>query len=784
MRKQKLVLVGNGMAGMRCVQNILAEDHTLFEITVFGSEPHVNYNRIKLSSVLQGDTSFDDITINDHNWYEENDITLYTGETVTEIDKDNQQLKTDKNRIVSYDKLILATGSNPIMLPLPGAEKQGVITFRTIQDCEAMIEASKTYKKAVVIGGGLLGLEAARGLLNLGMKVDVVHLADCLMNKQLDTTAAKMLQQKLEQQGMNFWLEKSSEKILGGDRVEAIQFSDGTVVETDLIVMAVGVSPNIKLAKKSGLKTNRGILVNDYLATKTKSIFAVGECAEHNNMAYGLVKPLYEQAEILAKFLCGKQIEGYKGSVLSTQLKISGVNVFSVGDFTKDERTKAIQIHDEISSTYKKIFFRDNKAIGAVLFGNTKEGPGLLDLIMKKKFIPDNEKADLFKPKDIAASYAASLPRDDFVCTCNNVSKGEIIENVLEHNLSTVNEVKACTKASSSCGGCKPVVSDLLEFIKSDHFHEKSKQKNLCHCSPLTEEEIVAAIQEHELTSVQQIMNTLGWANEQGCNACIPALEYYLGMIYPEYGKSQDTVYLSENRNAMIRSDGTYSIVPQLYGGMVEADQLQKMVDVAKEYRLGKLAITSDQRIHLNNISKKDLPNVWSDLEMRLYSASANMVHTVKTSNSYQLCECDKQPACEISEQIEKRTEFLKAPYRIRIGVSACMHNGAGSTTKDIGVIKISRGYEIYVGGSSGRHARNGKLLTVAETKEGAVEIVLGFIQYYRESANYLERTWQWIERVSLVHIREVLFNEELLNYLITNLKADLLRRKNLVVKN
>ncbi|RCW63893.1 nitrite reductase large subunit NirB [Saliterribacillus persicus] len=784
MHKQRLVLVGNGMAGLRCIENILKEDDTLYDITIFGTEPHANYSRIMLSSVLQGDTTFDDITINDWNWYKENKITLYTNETVIDINKDKKTIKTDKNHEVNYDKLILATGSDPIILPLPGIDKEGVLSFRTIQDCQAMMEASRHYQKAVVIGGGLLGLEAARGLLNLGMKVDVVHLADFLMNKQLDPTAATMLQTELENQGMHFLLEKVSKEIVGEKRVEGLRFSDGSIVETDLVVMAVGVKPNIKLAKEAGIDTNRGILVNDFLETKVEDIYAVGECAEHNEMVYGLVKPLYEQGVVLAKYLCNKLTAGYEGSTLSTQLKISGVDVFSVGDFTKNEETKAIQYHDEIASTYKKVFFKDNKVVGAVLFGDTSEASRILDVIVKKKFIPDDKKQVLLQPQDISTSYAATLPRADYVCTCNSVSKGAIIDCVLKKNLTTVQEVKTCTKASSSCGGCKPVVSELLTFIQSDHFHETSAPTNFCGCTDLSENEMVAAIQKYKLTSTHEVMQKLEWKDLDGCEKCLPALEYYIGMIYPEYDKHQATLYVNEKMNALVGEDETYSVVPQLYGGLVETDHLQKIVEVARKYNITTLSLSSDQRLHLSRIAKADFLSFCKDLDMPLHSVSANMVQSVKTTNSNQYCSCDKEPAIALASMLERKTEFIKVPYRIRMGVSACLHNGAGSTTKDIGAIKINRGWEVYIGGSSGRNVRTGQLLTVASTAEEVLQLTLGFIQYYRESAHYLERTWEWINRVSMVHLREVLFNEELLHYLVESLKKDSNQRMHVVVKS
>ncbi|MCL6573612.1 MAG: FAD-dependent oxidoreductase, partial [Bacillus sp. (in: Bacteria)] len=326
MAKQKIVLIGNGMAGVRCIEEIVKLQPNSFEVTIFGSESHPNYNRIQLSHVLQGDTTIKDITINDWNWYEENKIKLYSGETVTNIDTTKQIVYTDKQLEVEYDRLILATGSVPFMLPIPGADKKGVTAFRNIEDCEKMIEYSKSHKKAAVIGGGLLGLEAARGLLNLGMEVDVIHLADYLMERQLDATAGKMLQKELVSQGMNFFLGKQTKEIFGENDVEGLRFSDGEEINADLVVMAVGIKPNTGLAIKSGIPVNRGILVNDYMETKIPNVFALGECAEHREMVYGLVAPLYEQGKVLAKAICGIKTRPYEGSVVSTQLKVSGVD--------------------------------------------------------------------------------------------------------------------------------------------------------------------------------------------------------------------------------------------------------------------------------------------------------------------------------------------------------------------------------------------------------------------------------------------------------------------------
>ncbi|WP_160724522.1 nitrite reductase large subunit NirB [Bacillus sp. USDA818B3_A] len=784
MKKQKLVLVGNGMAGVRCIEEILTINPDAFDITIFGSEPHVNYNRILLSTVLQGGTTMDAITINDRNWYEKHRIQLYTGETVAAIDKEKQVVMTDKNREVPYDHLIMATGSTPFILPIPGADKEGVTAFRTIEDCKTIMEHAKPGEKAAVIGGGLLGLEAARGLINLGMDVSVVHKGSYLLERQLDQTAGKMLQEELESQGMKFLFEKQTENITGTSRVEGLLFKDGTKIDADLVVMAVGVRPNVQLARQSGIEVNRAILVNDYLQTSDPKIYAVGECVEHRGTVYGLVKPLYEQGKVLAGHICGIEDQGYEGSVLSTQLKISGVEVFSVGQFHEDAASKAIKLYDEVNRVYKKLIFQDHKMIGAVLIGDTRDRTRLLDMILKQKDISDFEKMALLHPPNENGYSVAAMPLSEVICNCNNVTKGAIIEAVQKEGLATVEEVRKCTKASGSCGGCKPLVTELLTYINSDECNENISQKSMCPCTSLTEDEVVKEMQLLGLTTVQEVMGKLNWYNSSGCDICRPAVEYYLGMIFPEFENKQEIHLENERVNAISQTNGTYTLIPQMYGGVTSAEQLRKIADIAMKYEIENIAITSEQRIHLLDVKKELLSAVCADLNMPLSSTYGNMVQNVKTCIGEHVCQCDKQPSLRLAVELEQNLEFLKTPYRLKLGVSACMHNGAGSTTKDIGVIGMDRGWEIYLGGSSGRIARSGELLTVAPTDEEAFEIIMGLVQYYRESANYLERTWQWTERLGLIHIREVLFDPELRQELLKRLEEDLAMRKKILVES
>ncbi|MFC4320506.1 nitrite reductase large subunit NirB [Litchfieldia salsa] len=764
MGKKKLVLVGNGMAGVRAIEEILKVNEEKFDITIFGSEPHPNYNRILLSKVLQGDTDVEDITINDWAWYEENNITLYTGESVSSIDSGKKVVVTDKGRIEPYDELILATGSLPFILPIPGADKKGVTAFRDIKDTDEMLAASKQFKKAAVIGGGLLGLEAARGLLNLGMDVSVIHIAPFLMERQLDQTAGKMLQNELEKQGMKFLLEKNTDSIIGDERVEAVTFKDGTQVEADLVVMAVGIKPNIALAKEGGLAVNRGIIVNDYLQTNIPHIYAVGECAEHNGIPYGLVAPLYEQGKVLAKHICGEETIPYKGSVLSTQLKVSGVEVFSAGDFIEDEEKKALKVFDDQDGIYKKLVFRENKIVGAVLFGDSRDGNRLFSMIQKQEDVSDTMKVAILQPigGEAGESFVATMSDEEIICGCNGVSKGAIVQAIQEKGCTTVDQIKGCTTASRSCGGCKPLVADLLQHTLGADFDTSVQKEAVCGCTSLSREEVIEEITLKGLTHVKEVMNVLGWSSTEGCSKCRPALNYYLGMVNPvTYQDERESRFVNERMHANIQKDGTYSVVPRMYGGVTNANDLRKIADVVDKFEIPLVKVTGGQRIDLFGVKKEDLPSVWEELDMPSGFAYGKSLRTVKTCVGEQFCRFGTQDSMGLGITLEKKFEGLQTPHKVKMAVSACPRSCAESGFKDIGFIGIDGGWELYVGGNGGTHVRGGDLLYKVKTDEEAIEITGAYLQYYRETANYLERTSAWIERVGLEHVKTVLDDKE-----------------------
>ncbi|PTL37586.1 nitrite reductase large subunit [Alkalicoccus saliphilus] len=760
MSKLRLVLIGNGMAGMRTVEKIVEKYPDMFEITVFGKEKHPNYNRIMLSSVLQGDTALEDISIHTSSWYTDHHIDLYTDEEVTRIDKDKKSVTTDKHTTVFYDKLIIATGSNPFILPVPGAEKEGVLPFRTIEHCRYMIEASSRMKKAVVIGGGLLGLEAARGLLHLGMEVNVVHLGSYLMDRQLDETAARMLQGDLEEQGMTFLLEKQTEEISGeNSRVERVHFKDGTSVEADLVVMSAGIAPNKKLAEQSGIETARGIIVDDEMKTNVPDIFAVGECAEHRGITYGLVQPLYEQSAVLAARLTEKENKKYEGSLLYTQLKISGLDVFSAGSLEENNTTRTMQMYDEVHKIYKKIIIQDEAVQGAVLYGDVRQQRKLLDLISSKKILSDEALQNLMVSSGAEEKIVESLPLHAHVCQCNSVSKEEIIRSVQEKGCSSTEEIKTCTKASGSCGSCRPLVEDMLAYIQSENFNEYPSRKTLCSCTDKTEEEIIKRIQEQQLDTVQKVFEASGWTDTEGCPLCLPAVTYYVEMMYPEKRSAADrTSTVVEN------TDGTFTFTVQLYGGEITPQELLKTAEAAEKYHIASLQLTPEQRLQFSGVRKKDLSGLIRELGMNLLTTASFTFKPARTMPEMKELERNRRPVTEAASFIEKKMENLPFPYRVRLYTGFSPEEKEEMQKQDFGLLAGDGGWGMYVGE---------KLLYAASGRQEVITLMLALIQYYREGAKFREPAAEWAERVNFVHIREVLFDPEMVDVLLNRLDKE-----------
>ncbi len=770
--KEKLVLIGNGMAGVRALEELLKLAPEQYDITVFGGEPYGNYNRILLSPVLAGEKTIDEIMLNDEQWYADNGITLHKGKWVVDVNRARRVVRADDGTEEPYDRLIIATGSNPFIIPVPGNELDGVIAFRDISDVDAMLEASKKDGgTAVVIGGGLLGLEAANGLMKQGMDVTVVHLMDTLMERQLDKPAGALLKASLEERGMRFLMEAQTEAVLGRDRVEGVRFKDGLEIPADIVVMAVGIRPNIELAQKIGLHCERGIVVNDTMQTFDPRIYAVGECVQHRGQTYGLVAPLFEQAKVCANHLAHIGIARYQGSITSTKLKVTGIDLFSAGDFQGDENTDELVLQDPGRGVYKKVVLRDNRIVGAVMYGDTIDGTWYFELMRDSTDVSDLRDHLLFGQAHLGDSghgddhRVAAMSDTAEICGCNGVCKGEIVDAITKKNLFTLEDVRAHTKASSSCGSCTGLVEALLAHTLGGDYSESPAKKPLCGCTAFTHDEVRAAIRDNELKSIPAVQQFLEWKTTDGCPKCRTALNYYLLCQWPaEYKDDAQSRFINERAHANIQKDGSYSVIPRMWGGETTPAELKAIAEVAEKYKVKTVHITGGQRISLFGLKKEELPKIWAELnEAGLVSGHAygKALRTVKTCVGREWCRFGTQNSTQMGIDLEKMTWGSWTPHKFKMAVSGCPRNCAEATIKDFGVVCVDSGYELHVGGNGGVKVRATDFLCHVSTPEEVREYCAAFMQLYREEAHYLERTAPWLERVGLSYVKERVVEDE-----------------------
>ncbi|WP_192980835.1 nitrite reductase large subunit NirB [Pseudomonas sp. EggHat1] len=771
MQKLKLVMIGNGMAGVRTLEELLKLAPDLYDITVFGAEPHPNYNRILLSPVLAGEQTFEEIVLNDLNWYAENDIKLLLGRKVVRIDRRKRLVIADDGSEAEYDRLLIATGSNPFILPIPGKDLAGVIGYRDIADTQMMMDTAKTHKHAVVIGGGLLGLEAANGLKLRGMDVTVVHIGDWLLERQLDRTAGELLQKSLEDRGLKFLLPKHTAELLdnGEGRVCAVKFKDGEVIPADLVVMAAGIRPNSELAESAGIACNRGILVNDTMQTYDPRVYAIGECASHRGIAYGLVAPLFEQAKVCANHLAQLGFSRYQGSVTSTKLKVTGIDLFSAGEFMGAEGTETITLSDPIGGVYKKLVIKDDVLVGACLYGDTADGGWYFRQIRENHNVSEIRDHLMFGEGAIGdvghqgAGKTANMPDSMEICGCNGVCKGTIVKAIQENGLFSVDEVKKHTKAASSCGSCAGLVEQILISTVGGAADVKPKsEKAICGCSDLNHGQIRKAIREQHLTSMAQTMAFLNWSTPNGCATCRPALNYYLISTWPGEAKDDpQSRLINERAHANIQKDGTYSVVPRMWGGVTNPSELRRIADVADKYNVPMVKVTGGQRIDLLGIKKDDLPAVWKDLDMPSGHAYGKSIRTVKTCVGSEFCRFGTQNSTQLGIDLEHDLFNMWSPHKVKLAVSGCPRNCAEAGIKDVGIIGVDSGFEMYIGGNGGIKTEVAEFFVKVKTAEEVREYNAAFLQLYREEAFYLERTVHYMQRVGMEHIKKAVLEDE-----------------------
>jgi nitrite reductase (NADH) large subunit len=765
--REHLVVVGNGMAGCRAVEELLARDAGRYRVTIFGAEPHVNYNRIMLSPVLAGEKTFDQIVINTREWYDENGIELVTSDPVIAIDRAGRTVTSQSGRKVRYDRLLIATGSDPFIIPVPGKDLPGVISFRDMKDVDLMLDAAGKGGDAVVIGGGLLGLEAAHGLSLRGMKVTVIHLMPTLMERQLDEAAGWLLKTALEARGQTILTGADTAEIFGEGKVEGVRLKDGREIAASLVVMAVGIRPSTALARDAGLEVGRGIKVDDHMVTSDPAVLAVGECVEHDGNVYGLVAPLWDMCRSLADGLTDRH-SGYRGSVTSTKLKVAGLDVFSAGDFSGGEGCEDIVLRDASRGVYKRVVVKDDKVVGAVLYGDTADGNWYFDLLKKGEDV--SEIRDYLILGQAFASggtndplaAVAALPDDAEVCGCNGVSKGQVVASITGGACS-LDAVRATCKASASCGSCTGLVESLLALTLGEEV--KSGPKTMCKCTSFTHDDVRREIVAQGMKSIPEVMQKLHWSTPDGCSSCRPALNYYLLCALPgEYEDDQQSRFVNERMHANIQKDGTYSVVPRMWGGLTNPRELRAIADVVEKYDAPMVKVTGGQRLDIFGIKKEDLPAVWADLNaagMVSGHAYGKSLRTVKTCVGSEWCRFGTQDSTGLGVKAERMTWGSWMPHKFKIAVSGCPRNCAEATIKDFGIVCVDSGYELHVGGNGGIHVRATDFLCKVATEQEALDYCAAFTQLYREEARYLERTAPWIERVGVEYVKQRIVEDD-----------------------
>lgn len=760
-QKPKLVVIGNGMAGARFLEDVLAIDPDRFDITVFGDEPYGNYNRILLSNVLNGTQDAKEIFLNPLAWYEENGITLHAGRRVTGIDRDAKLVHAG-DLSVPYDYLVFATGSKPFIPPIPGTPLHGVFAFRTLDDCRNIAEYAKGCKTAVVIGGGLLGLEAAKGLMTHNVEVTVVEVNPWLMSVQLDEAGGKVLGETIAKLGIKARTSTITKELLGHLKVNGVRFGDGTEIPADMVVISAGIRPNAELAKECGIVCDKAIVVDDQLRTSDPAVFGVGECVQHNGMIYGLVAPLWEQTKVLAKVLTGSDPTAtYTGSKIATKLKVMGVELASMGRINDLQPTdEVVQFSEPARQVYWKAIIRDGKVNAACLLGDLSPADDLMRLFHAGAPVPERRLELFFTAGSAKKEISlADLPDSHQICDCNGVCKGTIVSAIKNGNC-TVPAVAKATRAGSGCGSCKKLVKGLIEAVAGGVKADPSESWYVA-AVPMDKPTLVAAVKERGLKSVSAVLRELGTADdEKSRNGLASMLKSIWGT---EYIDERDSRFVNDRVHANIQKDGTFSVVPRVYGGVTTADDLIKIGEVAKKYAVPMVKFTGGQRIDLLGVKKEDLPGVWADLGMPSGHAYTKALRTVKTCVGSEFCRYGTNDSTGLGIDLEKRFQGFEFPAKVKLAVSGCPRNCAESTVKDVGVIATEGGeWEISVGGAAGAHVRKTDVLCRVQTKEDALKVIGRFLIYYRDHAKWLERTYDFVPRLGVERLRDIIVNDTL----------------------
>jgi nitrite reductase (NADH) large subunit len=751
---------------------------------MFGAEPYGNYNRILLSNVLNGTQQATEIFINPLSWYRDNGIRLHAGVKVSHIDrrrrvvvgtplkKDslaysaNAESEDDAGIIEEpYDHVIIATGSRPFVPPMEGFGAEGTFLFRTIDDCARIAEFAKNCQRATVIGGGLLGLEAARGLLSHGVDVTVLEAGPQLMMAQLDPEAGDMLLKTIEAMGIHVRCNTRTTKIARlGRRITHLEFRDKSTLETDMVVVSTGIRPITEVAMLSGLKVDRAIVCDDQMRTSDPEIFAVGECVEHRGQTYGLVDPIWEQANVLADVITGtKPDSAYYGSKLGTKLKVMGVELASMGA-TKpaNDDDEVVVYREPARGIYKKLIVRGGQIAGAILLGDIESASTLMQMFLGNVAVP-SRRADLLfgTPSGVSLLKASDLPDNAQICNCNGVSKKQIVEAIEVKGCQTVSKIAACTRAGSGCGSCKSLVAQILEACVGEVAYDPSEHYYVPGV-PLEKSRLVSEIRNRGIKSVSEVFMQLADGREDPSSKV--GLASLLKTLWPdEYEDERDARFINDRVHANIQKDGTFSVIPRIYGGVTSADELMRIAQVAVKYNVPMVKLTGGQRIDLLGIRKNDLPNVWRDLGMPSGHAYTKAFRTCKSCVGTDFCRYGVGDSIELAQKIERRFQGVESPHKMKLATAGCPRNCSEAYVKDLGAVAIEGGkWEIYIGGAAGSSVRKGDLLCTVDSQDDVLLYMGRFMQYYREHGKYLERSYGFVERVGIETLRKILVEDSL----------------------
>jgi nitrite reductase (NADH) large subunit len=771
MAKRRLVVVGNGMAGARAVEEVLARGGAdMFDITMFGAENYGNYNRILLSNILSGVQDSSEIFINPVSWYEENGITLHLGAAVTEIDRASRKVRAENGVTASYDVLLIATGSRAFIPPLDGLNgpdgriKAGVYGFRTIDDCDGIVATAKASRRAAVIGGGLLGLEAARGLLNHGCEVHLVHIGKHLMEAQLDYPAGAMLRATMQKMGVRIHLEKRTAGILGDDSVTGLAFHDGSTLGCDMVVVAAGIRPNAEIGRSAGLTVERAIVVDNHMrSVDDMNIYVVGECAQHRGKVYGLVAPLWDQAKVFAEHVTGTNRDAaYHGSKLATKLKVMGVELASMG-LTEPEHEfdEVVQFSEAHRGTYKKLIVREGRLVGGILMGDISKAAYLMQAFDRDSPLPDERLSLLFDLGTPAQKVTLDeMPGEAQVCNCNGVTKAAIGACVAGGRR-TAKAVMAATRAGMGCGSCKSLVGEIVTWFCGGAAEEDPSVHYYVPSIPLAKPDLVRAIREHGLKSVSAVFAALAPDGRDDA-ASKPALASLLITLWDgQYQDERDARFINDRVHANIQKDGTFSVVPEMPGGVTTPAELMRIAEVAVKYDVPLVKLTGGQRIDLVGVTKDDLPRVWADLDMPAGWAWAKSYRTCKSCIGTDYCRFGLGDSMGLAKKIEGRFRGIDSPGKLKLATAGCPRNCSEAMVKDVGAVAVGDDrWEIYIGGAAGSQIRKGDVLCTVTGEDAVLQMTGRFMQWYRENAKWKERTHTFVERMGIERVRAVIVED------------------------